>query len=123
MKVLGEDDFKREEFKIKFVGKIDNFFILNSMLEDLNMSSKDEKELILNVFFRRTKNLLDRLVDIIGLLKGNFSFEIYSSDYRFKFIDFYGKALFDSKDEKKVGKIIIDDGYKTQEISMFERVI
>lgn len=123
MKVLGEDDFKREEFKIKFVGKIDNFFILNSMLEDLNMGSEDEKELILNVFFRKTKILLDRLVDIIGLLKGNFSFEIYSSDYRFKFIDFYGKALFDSKDEKKVGKIIIDDGYKTQEISMFERVI
>jgi hypothetical protein len=122
MKVLDEDDFKRDDFKIKFIGKIDNFFILNSMLEDLKITSKDEKELILNVFFRRSKKLLDRLVDIIDLLKGNYSFEIYSSSYRFKFVDFYGKALFDSKDRKKTGKFIIDDGYKTLEISRFEKV-
>lgn len=123
MKVLDEDDFKRDDFKIKFIGKIDNFFILNSMLEDLKITSKDEKELVLNVFFRRSKKLLDRLVDIIDLLKGNYSFEIYSSDYKFKFVDFYGKAVFDSKDRKKVGKFIIDDGYKTREISRFEKVL
>ncbi|UUV19715.1 hypothetical protein NRK67_09865 [Fusobacteria bacterium ZRK30] len=123
MKVLDEDDFKRDEFKIKFVGKIDNFFILNSMLEDLKISSKDEEELILNVFFRRSKKLLDRLVDIIDLLKGNYSFEIYSSDYRFRFIDFYGKAVFNSEDRKKTGKFIIDDGYRIQEISKFEKVL
>ncbi|WP_028856481.1 hypothetical protein [Psychrilyobacter atlanticus] len=123
MKVLDEDDFKRDEFKIKFVGKIDNFFILNSMLEDLNISSKDEKELILNVFFRRPKKLLDRLLDIIDLLKGNYSFEIYSPDYRFKFVDFYGEAVFDSGDKKKKGKFIIDDGVRTHEISRFERIV
>lgn len=123
MKVLDEDDFKRDEFKIKFVGKIDNFFILNSMLEDLKISSKDEKELILNVFFRRPKKLLDRLVDIIDLLKGNYSFEIYSPNYRFKFVDFYGKAVFDSGDKKKTGKFIIDDGVRTHEISRFEKVL
>ena len=123
MKVLDEDDFKRDEFKIKFVGKIDNFFILNSMLEDLKISSKDEKELILNVFFRRPKKLLDRLVDIIDLLKGNYSFEIYSPDYRFKFVDFHGKAVFDSEDMMKKGKIIIDNGVRTHEISRFEKVL
>jgi hypothetical protein len=123
MKVLDEDNFKRDEFKIKFIGKIDNFFILNSMLEDLKISSKDEKELILNVFFRRSKKLLDRLVDIIDLLKGKFSFEIYSSNYRFKFVDFYGKALLDSEDEGKKGKFIIDDGYRIQEIARFEKVL
>ena len=122
MKVLDEDNFKRDDFEIKFIGKIDNFFILKSMLEDLKISSKDEKELILNVFFRRSKKLLNRLVDIIDLLKGNYSFEIYSSNYRFKFVDFYGKALFDSKDRNKLGKFIIDDGYKTIEISRFEKV-
>ncbi|MCS5422374.1 MULTISPECIES: hypothetical protein [Psychrilyobacter] len=123
MKVLDEDDFKRDEFKIKFVGEIDNFFILNSMLEDLKISSKDEKELILNVFFRRSKKLLDRLVDIIDLLKGNYSFEIYSSDYKFKFVDFYGEAVFDPEDRKYTGKFIIDDGYKIHEISRFEKVL
>lgn len=123
MKVLDEDDFKRDEFKIKFIGKIDNFFILNSMLEDLKISSRDEKELILNVFFRKSKKLLDRLVDIIDLLKGNYSFEIYSSDYRFKFIDFYGKAVFESEDRMKKGKFIIDDGVRIHEISRFERVL
>lgn len=123
MKILDEENFKRDEFKIKFVGKIDNFFILNSMLEDLKISSKDEKELILNVFFRRSKKLVDRLVDIIELLKGNFSFEIYSTDYRFKFVDFYGKAVFDSEDRMKKGKIIIDDGVRTHEISRFEKVL
>lgn len=123
MKVLDEDDFKRDDFKIKFIGKIDNFFILNSMLEDLKITSKDEKELILNVFFRRSKKLLNRLVDIIDLLKGNYSFEIYSSDYRFKFVDFYGKAVFDSEDKKYTGKFIIDNGYKTIEISKFEKVL
>ncbi|MEI6856927.1 hypothetical protein [Psychrilyobacter sp.] len=123
MKVLDEDNFKRDDFKIKFIGKIDNFFILNSMLEDLKISSKDERELILNVFFRRSKKLLDRLVDIIDLLKGNFSFEIYSSNYRFKFVDFYGKALLDSEDWGKKGKFIIDDGYRIQEIARFEKVL
>ncbi|OQY40678.1 MAG: hypothetical protein B6227_06690 [Fusobacteriia bacterium 4572_74] len=93
MKVLDECDLKRDDFKIKFIGKIDNFFILKSMLEDLKISSKNEKELILNIFFRKSKKLLNRLVDIIDLLKGNYSFEIYSSNYKFKFIDFYGKAL------------------------------
>ncbi len=123
MKILDEDDFKRDEFKIRFVGEIDNFFILNSMLEDLKISSKDEKELILNVFFRKPKKLLDRLVDIVDLLKGNFSYEIYSSNYRFKFVDFYGKAVFESEDRKKTGKFIIDDGVRIHEISRFERVI
>ena len=56
MKVLEKNDFKQDEFKIKFVGKIDNFFILNSMLEDLKINSKDEKELILNIFLGGLKN-------------------------------------------------------------------
>lgn len=123
MKVLDECDLKRDDFKIKFIGKIDNFFILKSMLEDLKISSKNEKELILNIFFRKSKKLLNRLVDIIDLLKGNYSFEIYSSNYKFKFIDFYGKALFDSKDKKNIGKFIIDDGYEIIEISKFEKVL
>jgi len=123
MKVLEEENFICDDFKIKFIGKIDNFFILKSMLEDLKITSKDEKELILNIFFRRSKNLLERLVDIIGLLKGNYSFEIYSSDYRFKFVDFYGKAVFNSEDKKHTGKFIIDNGYKTIEISKFEKVL
>ena len=123
MKILDKDDFKQDEFKIKFVGKIDNFFILNSMLEDIKISSKDERELILNIFFRRSKKLLDRLIDIVDLLKGKFSFEIYSSNYKFKFIDIYGEELFDSKDRKKTGKFIIDDGNKTIEISKFEKIL
>jgi len=123
MKILDKDDFKQDEFKIKFVGKIDNFFILNSMLEDIKISSEDERELILNIFFRRSKKLLDRLIDIVDLLKGKFSFEIYSSNYKFKFIDLYGEELFDSKDKKKIGSFIIDDGYKTIEISKFEKVL
>ncbi len=123
MKILDKDDFKQDEFKIKFVGKIDNFFILNSMLEDIKISSKDERELILNIFFRRSKKLLDRLIDIVDLLKGKFSFEIYSSNYKFKFIDLYGEELFDSKDREKIGKFIIDDGNKTIEISKFEKIL
>ena len=66
---------------------------------------------------------MDRLVDIINLLKGSFSFEIYSSNYRFKFIDFCGKALLNSKDREKIGKFIIGDGYKIIEISRFEKVL
>ena len=123
MKLLDKDDFKQDEFKIKFVGKIDNFFILNSMLEDIKISSEDERELILNIFFRRSKKLLDRLIDIVDLLKGKFSFEIYSSNYKFKFIDLYGEELFDSKDREKIGKFIIDDGNKTIEISKFEKIL
>jgi len=123
MKILDKDDFKQDEFKIKFVGKIDNFFILNSMLEDIKISSEDERELILNIFFRRSKKLLDRLIDIVDLLKGKFSFEIYSSNYKFKFIDLYGEELFDSKDREKIGKFIIDDGNKTIEISKFEKIL
>lgn len=123
MKILDKDDFKQDEFKIKFVGKIDNFFILNSMLEDIKISSEDERELILNIFFRRSKKLLDRLIDIVDLLKGKFSFEIYSSNYKFKFIDIYGEELFDSKDREKIGKFIIDDGNKTIEISKFEKIL
>jgi hypothetical protein len=123
MKILNKDDFKQDEFKIKFVGKIDNFFILNSMLEDIKISSKDEKELILNIFFRKSKKLLNRLLDIVNLLKGKFSFEIYSSIYKFKFIDLFGEALLNSKDKEKTGKFIIDDGYKTIEISKFEKVL
>ena len=122
MKVLDENYFKKDDFKIKFIGKIDNFYILNSMLEDLKIISNDEKELILNVFFRSSKKLLNRLIDIIDLLKGYYSFEIYSSSYNFKFVDFYGKALLDSKDKKSLGKFIIYDGYKTIEISKFEQV-
>ncbi|HAS79330.1 MAG TPA: hypothetical protein DCR90_00290, partial [Fusobacteriaceae bacterium] len=79
--------------------------------------------LILNIFFRRSKKLLDRLIDIVDLLKGKFSFEIYSSNYKFKFIDLYGEELFDSKDREKIGKFIIDDGNKTIEISKFEKIL
>lgn len=123
MKVLDEDYFNRNEFKIKFIGKIENFFILNSMLEDIKISSKDEKELVLNIFFRRPKKLIDRLIDIVDLLKGNFSFEIYSPNYRFKFVDFYGISIFNSQDKKKSGKFIIYNNDKIIEISRFEKVL
>ena len=122
MKILDKDNFKLEDFEIKFIGKIDNFYILSSMLEDLKIISNNEKELILNIFFRSSKKLLNRLIDIIDLLKGNYSFEIYSIDYKFRFVDFYGKALLYSKDKKKLGKFIIENKGKKHEISKFEKV-
>ncbi len=130
-KILSKVDFDLREIEISFVGEIVNITILEKLIIEgvvgeaspTSFSKIREEELIYRLFFRREKSLIKRLVDIVNLLKGSYSFIIKINGYKIKFIDFKGKNLFDKKDKKDKGAIIIGCGHRKLKIFVFEKIV
>ena len=118
-----EEELNPLEYRVKFIGKIENFEIIKKLLEDMGIFSSKEGELIFNLFFRRSKNLIDRSIDIVNILKGRYSFLIYSKNLKIKFIDFYGIEIFHEEDRENKGKIIVEYYKKIVKFSKYEKVL